>query len=305
MAEPRRKQYGGGRPRPRLPLVVEKDGRLLGKRVFVWFEPAQYDRIVAIADYEERTQSQVVRTLLWLGLGVYERLAGNLAGRESLADTPLANREAPSPFPSILRWFTDQEFGRAILDNEAHDIVLRERRKTLPRETTRTTGSPCRLRVRKRGIDRMDLSPAIATDQGVSSLSWAATPTHTEPERTETSDDAAELPIPALHPRGARVLISPIEAEQTRDSGLFLPQNVQRRSNEGIVRAIGPGYDEGLDTQRPVPDLEVGDRVLYLRWAGFEVSVDGERFVSVYETDIVAVADEGAVIALGGDGVRE
>jgi chaperonin GroES len=129
---------------------------------------------------------------------------------------------------------------------------------------------------------------------------WSPTPAHVDAQQDA---DPRDLPVPALRPRGSRVLISPIELESTRDSGIFIPQTTQRRSNEGIVRAIGPGYYEPVE--REVPDLEVGDRVLYLRWSGFEVNVDGEIFVSVNETDIVAIADEDAVVALGGDGVRE
>ena len=106
-------------------------------------------------------------------------------------------------------------------------------------------------------------------------------------------------PSPALRPRGARVLVQPVEPELTRESGLHIPQSVAKKSNEGVVRAIGPGTKDG----GPVEDLFVGDRVLFLRWTGYEVSVDGEALVSVHESSVVAVADEGAVVNLGESGV--
>jgi chaperonin GroES len=119
-------------------------------------------------------------------------------------------------------------------------------------------------------------------------------------EASEARDDLERTAKPpALRPRGARVLVRPVEIEQNRESGIFIPQSVAKKSNEGIVVAIGPGTkDTG-----PVEDLRVGDRVLFLRWTGYEVQVDGQALVSVHESSIVAVADEGAVVALGEAGV--
>jgi len=94
-----------------------------------------------------------------------------------------------------------------------------------------------------------------------------------------------------------------MEVAQERTSGIFIPDSVQKRSNEGIVRRIGPGKRTEYGTTLPVEDLAVGDRVLFLRWNGFEVMVDGETLVSVDEDAIVAVAEGDAVVRLGRDGV--
>jgi hypothetical protein len=127
MTAPKNRKAGKRRRLKPVPAIISHEGKYLGKAINMYFEPQQLARVLEIAEYEDRTQAQVVRTLLWLGLGVYERLAHTLAARPELSDTPLADKGAPSPSPSIMRWFVEQELGRTILDNEAHDIILRER----------------------------------------------------------------------------------------------------------------------------------------------------------------------------------
>jgi len=100
------------------------DGKQLGIHTMFWIEPTMDARLDAIERHEDRPRGQVLRSLIWLGLGVYERLAANLAGPEAVA----AGAELPpSPFPSPLRFFADQEMGRTILDGEAKAVVAAER----------------------------------------------------------------------------------------------------------------------------------------------------------------------------------
>jgi chaperonin GroES len=91
-----------------------------------------------------------------------------------------------------------------------------------------------------------------------------------------------------IQPLADRVVVQSLaEAEQTR-GGLYIPDTAKEKPQQGEVVAVGPGKlsDEGA---RLAPDVKVGDRVLYGKYSGTEVTVDGEEFLILRESDILAV----------------
>ena len=91
-----------------------------------------------------------------------------------------------------------------------------------------------------------------------------------------------------IQPLSDRVVVQSLaEAEQTR-GGLYIPDTAKEKPQQGEVVAVGPGKlsDEGA---RLAPDVKVGDRVLYGKYSGTEVTVDGEEFLILRESDILAV----------------
>ena len=90
-----------------------------------------------------------------------------------------------------------------------------------------------------------------------------------------------------LEPLGERIVIKPIEQEQTTKGGIYLPDTAKEKPQEGEVLAVGPGRltDEG--TRIPM-DLSVGDRVIYSKYAGTEYKDGDEEYLIMRESDILA-----------------
>ncbi len=92
----------------------------------------------------------------------------------------------------------------------------------------------------------------------------------------------------ALRPLYDRVLIKRVEAEQKTAGGIILPDSAQEKPQEGIVVAAGQGVrdDKGAFVAL---DVKEGDRVLFAKWGGTEVKVDGEDLIIMKESDILGV----------------
>lgn len=91
-----------------------------------------------------------------------------------------------------------------------------------------------------------------------------------------------------IQPLNDRVLIHPIEREETTPSGIVLPETAKEKPQEGEVVAVGPGSWSEDGSRRPL-DLEVGDRVIYAKYAGTEVkNGDGSEYLLVRESDVLA-----------------
>ncbi len=89
-----------------------------------------------------------------------------------------------------------------------------------------------------------------------------------------------------LKPLGDRVIVQAIEAEEVTASGLVLPDTAKERPQRGKVLAVGPGrFDEG---KRVPLDVAEGDEVIYSKYGGTEVKVDGEDLLILQEHDILA-----------------
>jgi len=84
-----------------------------------------------------------------------------------------------------------------------------------------------------------------------------------------------------IEPLGARVLLEPVEQETTTASGIILPETAKEKPQQGIVQAVGT-EDEMMT------NLAVGDRVLFPKYAGNEIQLDGTSYIIMDESDILA-----------------
>ena len=89
-----------------------------------------------------------------------------------------------------------------------------------------------------------------------------------------------------LAPLGDRVVLKQLEAEETTKSGIVLPGNAQEKPQQAEIIAVGPcGI---VDCKEVEMQVAVGDKVIYSKYAGTEVKLDGEEFIVVRQNDIVA-----------------
>ncbi|WP_324262216.1 co-chaperone GroES [Altererythrobacter sp. H2] len=92
----------------------------------------------------------------------------------------------------------------------------------------------------------------------------------------------------AFRPLHDRVLVRRIEAEEKTAGGIIIPDNAKEKPSEGEVLAVGEG-NRDEDGDRIPLDVKVGDRVLFGKWSGTEVKVDGEDLLIMKESDIMGV----------------
>ena len=90
-----------------------------------------------------------------------------------------------------------------------------------------------------------------------------------------------------IKPLEDRILVKTLEAEQTTASGLVIPDTAKEKPQEGTVVAVGPGRFE--DGNRVPLDVAVGDAVIYSKYGGTEVKVDGEEYLILSARDVLAV----------------
>ena len=92
-----------------------------------------------------------------------------------------------------------------------------------------------------------------------------------------------------LRPLADRVLIKPVEREEMTKSGIVLPDTAKEKPQEGIIEAVGNGRYNERTGERIKLDVEVGDRVMYAKYAGSEVKIDDVDYLILSEKDILAV----------------
>ena len=99
----------------------------------------------------------------------------------------------------------------------------------------------------------------------------------------------------SLKPLGDRVVVDPIEQEETTASGIILPETAKEKPQRGTIVAAGPGArdDEG---KRIALDVNLGDIVLYAKYAGTEFKIDGKKLLILKESDLLAVIEPEEVI---------
>ena len=97
----------------------------------------------------------------------------------------------------------------------------------------------------------------------------------------------------AFRPLHDRVLVRRIEAEEKTAGGIIIPDSAKEKPSEGEIVAVGSGSraDDGKVT--PL-DVKVGDRVLFGKWSGTEIKVDGNEFVIMKEADILGIVRRAA-----------
>jgi chaperonin GroES len=90
-----------------------------------------------------------------------------------------------------------------------------------------------------------------------------------------------------LEPMADRLVVKPIEMEEVTKSGLVLPDTAKEKPQEGKVLAVGPGR-LSEDGKRIAMDVKVGDVVIYAKYGGTEIKVEGEELMILRESDILA-----------------
>jgi len=93
-----------------------------------------------------------------------------------------------------------------------------------------------------------------------------------------------------FRPLHDRVVVRRIEPEQKTTGGIIIPDTVKEKPMEGEVRGVGPGTRSEDGKLHPL-DLRVGDRVLFGKWSGSEVKIDGEELLIMKESDIMGVIE--------------
>ena len=88
-------------------------------------------------------------------------------------------------------------------------------------------------------------------------------------------------------PLADRVVVKPLEEAETMRGGLYIPDTAKEKPQEGEIIAVGPGRVE--DGKRVPMEVKVGDRVLYGKYSGTEVTLDGEQRLILRESDVLAV----------------
>ena len=94
-----------------------------------------------------------------------------------------------------------------------------------------------------------------------------------------------------LRPLADRVVVKPVEREETTKSGIVLPDTAKEKPQEGMVEAVGNGRFNEQTGARVALDVKVGDRVMYAKYAGSEVKIDDKEYLILSERDILAVVD--------------
>ena len=97
----------------------------------------------------------------------------------------------------------------------------------------------------------------------------------------------------AFRPLGDRVLVRRVEEEEKTRGGIIIPDTAKEKPQEGEVIAVGPGGRDEAGKLIPI-DLKTGDRVLFGKWSGTEVKIDGEDLLIMKESDILGVLDKKA-----------
>ena len=95
-----------------------------------------------------------------------------------------------------------------------------------------------------------------------------------------------------IKPLEDRILVQPLDAEQTTASGLVIPDTAKEKPQEGKVLAVGPGrFDEDGEKRIPL-DIAEGDVVIYSKYGGTEVKYNGEEYLLLSARDVLAIVEK-------------
>ncbi len=93
-----------------------------------------------------------------------------------------------------------------------------------------------------------------------------------------------------LVPLGDKIVLKQLEAEETTKSGIVLTGQAKEKPQEAEVIAVGPGGN--IDGKEVVMQVKTGDKVIYSKYAGTDVNLDGEEYIIVKQNDILAIVEE-------------
>lgn len=92
----------------------------------------------------------------------------------------------------------------------------------------------------------------------------------------------------SLKPLGNRVVVEPLEQEEITAGGIVLPETAKEKPQQGLVLSIGPG-DRDEDGKRIPMDVAVGNKVLFAKYSGTEIKMDGKKLLILRESDLLAI----------------
>ena len=92
----------------------------------------------------------------------------------------------------------------------------------------------------------------------------------------------------AFRPLGDRVLVKRVEEEEKTKGGIIIPDTAKEKPQEGEVVAVGPGARDDNGKLQPL-DVKAGDRILFGKWSGTEVKIDGDDLIIMKESDVLGV----------------
>jgi chaperonin GroES len=95
-----------------------------------------------------------------------------------------------------------------------------------------------------------------------------------------------------IKPLEDRILVQPLDAEQTTASGLVIPDTAKEKPQEGKVLAVGPGHYHEAGAKRIPLDVKVDDVVIYSKYGGTEIKYHGEEYLLLSARDVLAVVDK-------------
>lgn len=94
-----------------------------------------------------------------------------------------------------------------------------------------------------------------------------------------------------LKPLGDRVVVQPVEQDEQTASGIFLPETAKEKPQQGEIIAAGPGGRKE-NGERIALDVKIGDKVLYARYSGTTIKLDGKEYLILKESDILAIVEK-------------
>jgi chaperonin GroES len=94
-----------------------------------------------------------------------------------------------------------------------------------------------------------------------------------------------------IKPLADRLVVKPLEEEEMTPSGIVLPETAKEKPQKGEIMAVGPGA-RGEEGDRIAMDVSVGDKVLFTKYAGTEIKVDGDKLLILRESDVLAILEK-------------
>jgi chaperonin GroES len=94
-----------------------------------------------------------------------------------------------------------------------------------------------------------------------------------------------------IKPLADRLLVKPLEEEEVTPSGIVLPETAKEKPQKGEVLSVGPGARDD-DGKRIEMDVKKGDKVLFAKYGGTEIKVDGDKLLILRESDVLAIIED-------------
>jgi chaperonin GroES len=113
---------------------------------------------------------------------------------------------------------------------------------------------------------------------------------HTYTAATKGAKELREIPM-KFRPLHDRVVVKRIDADEKSTGGIIIPDTAKEKPSQGEITAVGPGGRDEAGKLIPI-DLKVGDHVLFGKWSGTEVKIEGAELLIMKESDIMGVLDE-------------